>query len=123
MMNTIKQFNLIVEDLLTQTTNLLGTKYLSNFKMLIRFNSILPIEKFTEVLYPYKEHIMNKNVDFFVKEPVNLDGYSYINCNDIIDLKKIFLSIDNESKDNIWEILQALVLLCEERYKERSNKS
>lgn len=122
MMNTVKQFNLIVEDLLTQTTNLLGTKYLSNFKMLIRFNSILPIEKFTEFIYPYKEHIMNKHVDFFVKEPVNFEDYNNIKCNDIIDLKQIFLSIDDESKDNIWEILQALVLLCEERYNERSKK-
>jgi hypothetical protein len=119
-MNVIKQFNLIVEDLLKQTTYLLGNKYLFNFKTLIQFNAVQPIEKFTIFLYPYKDHIMNKDIDFFINSDIEFSGYNNININDIIDLKKIFKNIDDESKDNIWEILQALVLLCEEKYKSKS---
>lgn len=119
-MNVIKQFNLIVEDLLKQTTYLIGTKYLYNFKILIQFNSILPIEKFTSTLYPYKERIMNKDIDFFINKDIEFNGYNNINTNDIIDLKNIFINIDEDSKENIWEILQALILLCEERSNTRT---
>ena len=117
MNTTIKQFNSIVEDLLQQTTSLLGTKYLFNFKTLLHFNYFLPIDKFTSTMLPYKHYIMTKNASFFMNKDVSLSEYANININnnDIIDLKKIFMNIDNESKDNIWETLQALIILCEER--------
>jgi len=115
MTHIVKQFNSIVEDLLRQTTHLIGTKYLFNFKTIIQFNAILPMEKFTINMLPYKSYIMAKNTDFFMNAEVDLSGYSEINYNDIIDLKQIFTNIDEESKENIWEILQALVILCEER--------
>lgn len=115
MNNIVKQFNSIVEDLLEQTTSMLGTKYLFNFKTLLHYNYFLPIDKFTNTMLPYKQYIMAKNTSFFMNKDINNFEYSNINNNDIIDLKKIFINIDNESKDNIWESLQALILLCEER--------
>ena len=115
MTQIVKQFNSIVEDLLRQTTHLIGTKYLFNFKTIIQFNAILPMDKFTINMLPYKSYIMAKNTDFFMNAEVDLSGYNAINYNDIIDLKQIFTNIDEESKENIWEILQALVILCEDR--------
>ena len=116
-MNTVKEFNVIVEDLLKQTTQLIGTKYLFNFKTLTRMNATLPIEKFTTTILPYKKYIMTKNSDFFMEKPIDNYGniYNNISTNDIIDLKNIFLNIDSDSKENIWGILQALVILCEDR--------
>lgn len=124
MNNIVKQFNSIVQDLLEQTTSMLGSKYLFNFKTLIHFNSCLPIDKFTNIMLPYKNYIMTKNTCFFMNKDIKSFEYSNINNNDIIDLKKIFLNIDEESKDNIWESLQALILLCEERNNKKncSNK-
>ena len=119
-MNIIKQFNCIVEDLLDQTTYLIGSKYLYNFKILIQFNSVLPIDKFTSGMLPYKQYIMNKDEDFFMSSEIEFDGYNNIDYSDIIDLKKIFTNINEESKENIWEILQALIMLCEERSKTKS---
>ena len=117
MTNIIKQFNNIVEDLLNQTTYLIGSKYLYNFKILIQFNSVFPIDKFTSAMLPYKEYIMNKDEDFFMSSEIEFSGYNNIGYSDIIDLKKIFTNINEESKENIWEILQALIMLCEERSK------
>lgn len=114
---SIKEFNCIVEDLLKQTTGLIGTKYLFNFKTLIRLNSVLPIEKFTSTMLPYKHYINTKNSDFFMSQSINGYSYNNISTNDIIDLQKIFLNIDSESKENIWSILQALIVLCEDRLK------
>ena len=75
----------------------------------------MPIDKFTITMLPYKNYIMTKNTSFFMNKDIKKFEYSNINNDDIIDLKKIFINIDNESKDNIWESLQALILLCEER--------
>ena len=111
-MNTIiTQFNLIVEDLLQQTTIMLGTKYLFNFKTIVIFNCSAPIDKFTTIMLPYKEYIMKKNTSFFMNKDIKTHNYS----TDIIDLKKIFMTIDDDSKNNIWDSLQALILLCEDR--------
>ncbi len=120
MTNIIKQFNNIVEDLLNQTTYLIGSKYLYNFKILIQFNSVLPIDKFTSTMLPYKKYIMNKDEKFFMSSEIEFAGYNNIGYSDIIDLKQIFTNINEESKENIWEILQALIMLCEDRSKYKS---
>ena len=39
-MNLIKQFNSIVLDLLEQTIDLIGTKFLFNFKLMTKINAI-----------------------------------------------------------------------------------
>ena len=119
----IKNFNTIVEDLLKQTTCLIGTKYLFNFKKLIQFNSSLPIQQFTKSMIPYKIHIMNRDTDFFINSNIDLNNYNDINYNDIINLKQIFLNIDDESKNNIWDTLQALIILCEDRLQYVTNKN
>ena len=111
MNNIITQFNLIVEDLLQQTTTMLGFKYLFNFKTIVIFNCGAPIDKFTTIMLPYKEYIMKKNTSFFMNKDIKTPDYS----TDIIDLKKIFMTIDDDSKNNIWDSLQALILLCEDR--------
>ena len=80
---------------------------------------MLPIDKFTSML-PYKKYIMNKDEKFFMSSEIEFDGYNNIGYSDIIDLKKIFTNINEESKENIWEILQALIMLCEDRSKYKS---
>ena len=62
---------------------------------------------------------MNKDTDFFMNTDVSNNKY----YNDMIDLKGIFSTIDDESKDNIWEILQALLILAETYFNNRNNKN
>ena len=115
MSNIIIQFNTIVEDLLQQTTSLVGTKYLFNYKMMVRMNVIAPIEHFTVAMLPYKKYILDKNTDFFLNKRIDCSQSNKITTDDIFNLKKIFTEIDQESQDNIWNILTALIILCEER--------
>ena len=119
MSHIIKEFNTIAEDLLRQTTCFLGTTYLSKFKTVIIFNSSVPINKYISGFLPYKTYIMNKDTEFFMNTDVSNNKY----YNDMIDLKGIFSTIDDESKDNIWEILQALLILAETYYNNRNNKN
>ena len=121
MTNIIKDFNKITLDLLEQTIDLVGTKYLFNFKTIIQFNAIAPIEKFTETMLPHRNEIINRNVDFFINHSKNINGYNNINNNDIIDLGDIFLKIDKSEQENIWDILYALIILCEDRLKSKNS--
>jgi len=122
-MNVIKQFNSIVLDLLEQTIDLIGTKFLFNFKLMTKINAIAPIEKFTNTILPYKKQIKSRDLAFFINESENINHYDNINQNDMIDLKNIFLNIDSESQDNIWDTLIALISLAEERIKSKTNNT
>ncbi len=107
----ITDFNNISIDFLTQTAPITGYTYLYKFKMLTNINCIYAIDKFIENVLPYKNRIINKDESFFMNK--NIDS-EYIN--DIIGIKQIYHTLDNESKENIWNILMALVYLAEERY-------
>lgn len=113
MVSIIKQFNLIVEDLLVQTAPLVGTKYLSQYRTIVRINVSFPIDKFILSILPYKNQIIEKDIDYFI----NQDLDSYNEKNEILNLRDIFLKSDDNSKDNIWDILHALIILSEDRLK------
>ena len=119
MSDTIKKFNSIVKDLLEQTIDLIGTKYLFNFKLMVKMNALAPIEKFTSTMLPFKKQILSRDVMFFLNKKYELN--SNINQNEIIDLQKIFLNIDAESQENIWDTLYVLIILAEERLNSKKN--
>ena len=122
----IKKFNGIIESLLTQVSPLIGTKYLLYFKNIVKCNSILPIKKFSDHVLQSKDQILERNPDYFLDEGFynkkveevyghkgNTDWY----LNEILHLKTVYLAVDSDSKDNIWDILNALVILSEDYLK------
>mgnify|MGYP000420884603 FL=1 len=122
----IKKFNSIIESLLTQVSPLIGTKYLMYFQKITKMNSLMPIKKFSVYALKSKKQILDKNPDYFLDENYynktineiyskkeNTDWY----LSEILHLKTIYLAVDDESKDNIWDILHALVILSEDYIK------
>ena len=117
-MNTIiKQFNDISIDFLTQTSSLVGSSYLYKFKLMTKVNCVYAIDSFIQNVLPYKNKIVNREESFFMNK--SIDNY----MDDIIGIKQIYHTLDEESKNNIWEIVLALVYLAEERYIIINNKS
>jgi len=122
----IKKFNSIIESLLTQVSPLIGTKYLMYFQKIIKMNSLIPIKKFSVYALRSKKQILDKNPDYFLDEnyynkTVN-EIYSKKEKSDwylaeILHLKTIYLAVDDESKENVWDILHALVILSEDYIK------
>lgn len=116
----IKTFNSIIESFLSQTTDTVGTTYYSYFKKIIRVNALLPIENGITQLLPFKKHIFNKDESYLRNEQnyidkVNIPLAEVSNdtiISEIFKLKNIYDKLDNESKENVWAILQALVQLC-----------
>lgn len=105
----VLMFNDILINLLEQLEPLTGSNYSFKLKQLTRFNKIMPIEKFSEYCLQYKDYIFSKNPEYFLKKEYDED---YLN--DVINLKSIYHKLDIKSRDNIWDILQALTLLSEQ---------
>jgi hypothetical protein len=112
MNNIIKEFNDISIDFLTQTSSLVGSSYLYKFKLMTRFNSMFAIDLFIERVLPFKNKIVQRDETFFLNKNLDTDDY----MDDVIGIKQIYHTLDKQSKENIWDIVLALVYLAEERY-------
>ena len=113
----IKSFNNLVSSLLSQLSPFIGSSYYSNFNKLIKYNSILPINHFIENTYPYKNEIINKDEKYFNGYDLNL--IDQLNSDktlldEVLRLKNIYNKVDEESKNNLWTYLQAMLGIAEE---------
>jgi hypothetical protein len=126
----IKSFNSILESFLLQTSSMVGTTYHFQFQKLIKANSLIPIQHASEHMILYKDQILNKDESYFTNENNYMDKINTLNTqnienskilNEIMRLKFIYYELDNESKENVWSILQALLQLSIE-YNEIKNK-
>jgi|UniRef100_A0A6C0ECT6 hypothetical protein len=117
----IDEFNEIVIALLTQLCQFIGVAYLKQFKKIIKYNSIMPIEQFLVNALPYRDKILERDESYFN----NNNDYRNIlkddtnTLNEILKLKDIFNNLDNESKNNIWDFFQAMLILSEEFLKNK----
>lgn len=116
----VKKFNNITAELLYDMTDVVGTSYYYKFKLLIRVNSVYPINKFKLNVIKFKDIILSKNANFFYNENIikkQLDGFSGEDyeyyMNEYHYLRNIYNGIDEDSKDNLWDILKVLIFLCE----------
>jgi hypothetical protein len=119
MSTIIKQFNEISIDFLTQTSSFVGKSYLLKFKLVTTVNSVYGIDLFINTVLPYKYKIVEKDETFFLNNEFK-EGENYMN--DIIGFKKIYHTLDDKSKENLWEIILSLVCLAEERHINKSLK-
>jgi hypothetical protein len=119
----IKLFNSILESFLAQTSSLIGTTYHHHFKKLIQVNSTLPINHAIKHLLMYKDQILNKDESYFTNESnykSNLEESTDDILSEIMRLKDIYYKLNDDSKENVWSILQALLQLTIE-YREIKN--
>ena len=117
----IKSFNSIIESFLLQTSEIVGTTYYTYFKKVIKVNSLIVIENAIMYMLPYKEKIFLKDETYFSNEnnyiekvnisPITTKFSSDKVLSEIFRLKDIYYKLNEESKENVWAILQALVQL------------
>lgn len=113
----IKSFNEILETFLQQLSPIVGTTYHYYFKQLIKVNSTMPIKTFLAEVSPYKEKIFNKDESYFLNiednskdDRVNDDEV----LSEILRLKDIYSKLDNQSRSEVWNYFQALIVISEE---------
>lgn len=117
----IKTFNMIVESFLLQTSELVGTTYYTYFKKVCKANSLVAIENGICFMLPHREKIFNKDETYFSDDtqivndintsPLTKKFSSDQILNEIFRLKDIYYKLDKVSKENVWNILQAMTQL------------
>ena len=122
-MNNIKKqiilnFNEIILDLLKQTLDILGNSYLFYYQKMIKIDSLKPINTFINYGLPYKELVVSRDPTYFYDEKnisnnIEDDDEKDYYFTEIIKLKSIYINVDDTSKKNLWNILDALILLSE----------
>ncbi len=119
----IKEFNYILETLLSQLSPLIGTTYHHYFKKLVRINSILPIQQFSNNVLPFKSKIMNEDESYFSNSDSDIYKNEVINqykikqetkLQEILRLTDIYYKLDLNSKKEVWSYFKALIILCED---------
>ena len=119
----IKNFNSILGDFLQQVSLIIGTTYHRYYNQLIIFNSLLPIQYFIKYVHqsekPLIKYIESRDETYFEntdnhKEQVIETTYGDSALMEIIRLQGIYSQLSKESKDNVWDILQALLQLSNE---------
>jgi hypothetical protein len=120
----ITQFNEILDSFLIQISSLVGTSYHYHFQQIIKINSILPLEQFLAYALPMRDKILNRDESYFTNNNNHLEqiGDSEQTLNEIIRLQGIYSQLDPTSKSNLWDILQALLILGEEYLQININK-
>ena len=116
----IKNFNLILGDFLQQVSIVVGTSYHHYFTQLIKVNCVEPINIFSYYVHnsdkPLVEYIETRNEEYFKNTDNHKDSINNSNTAlfEIIKLQGIYSKLDKKSKDNLWDILQALLQLSKE---------
>jgi len=142
--NIIKNFNSIFESLLIQLSPVIGTTLSKNFQHIIKYNAIIPMEQFLIYALPIRDKIINRDETYFINEnnedilddkikkssefknsldlsekvfnnndEASLNKYKNA-INEILRLQNIYEDLDIQSKNNIWDIFNALLILGEE---------
>ena len=115
----IKNFNLILGDFLQQISPIIGTTYHHYFTKLIKINAVEPIKLFSYYVHnsekPLATYIETRNESYFENTDNHMDNITTENAlMEIIKLQGIYSKLNKESKDNLWDILQALLQLSKE---------
>jgi len=82
--------------------------YFLKFEAVKMFDSKKPVEMFMENIYPYGEQILTHNEDFFKKDEF-VNGAE--NISGKIGLIDHWDSLDEKTKNTIWEYMKGLYIL------------
>ena len=117
----IKAFNSIIESFLTQISDSIGTTYLAYYKKAIKVNSLIAIENGILFMLPHKQKIFNNDESYFSDDALLIEQLNTTQItqsfsvdqimSEIFRLKDIYYKLDEVSKQNVWNILQALTQL------------
>ncbi len=120
----VKEFNDILGSFLIQLSPLVGTTYCRSFETIVKFNNKLPMEQFLTYALPIRDKILNRDETYFtedtnIKEKV---GNNTTTINEILRLQDIYHKLDEVSRDNVWDIFQAMLILGEDYIKLKQEK-
>ncbi len=111
---TIKKFNSILESFLQQLSPMVGTSYHYYYVKLIKVNALLPIQYFIYYALPMQDKIMSRDESYFVNTENHKELIQENQLAEILRLQGIWSKLNDESKENVWEYFQLLVITSQD---------
>jgi hypothetical protein len=122
--NVIVQFNEILSSFLIQIVPIVGSTYYNNIQKIVKYNAALPIENFLYYAIEYRDKILARDESYLTDDKVIVSEVERVEkLDEIFKLKNIYIYLDQTSKDNVWDILQALLILGEDYIKIKYGQS
>jgi hypothetical protein len=116
--NVMSQFNEILSSFLIQIVPIVGSTYHNNIQKIIKYNCALPIENFLYYAIEFRDKILTRDEAYFNDDTVIVSAIEREDkLDEVYRLKNIYSVLDQTSKDNVWDILQALLILGEDYIK------
>jgi hypothetical protein len=112
----IIEFNEMLDCLLTQLEPYIGSTYHYQFQQIIKINSTLPIEQFLAYALLKRDKILARDETYFISIDNHLDTLptNETTLDQILHLRSVYIQLNEDSKSNLWDILQALLCLSED---------
>lgn len=118
-MSNITKFNNTINNLFDDLIKLYPNNNIfkvnkEKFNMLIKYNVKKIMNEFYNHLYKFKNEILTKDEKFFLEQISNLNDDS--NLKNIIDLKHLWLDLDEKNKNTLWLYFQVLITLIDKEF-------
>jgi hypothetical protein len=117
-MSNITKFNTTINNLFDDLAKLYPDNKMfivnkEKFNMLIKYNAKKFMNEFYTHLYKYKNEIINEDENFFLEKISNLENN---NLKQIIDLKDLWINLNNDNKKTLWLYFQVLITLIDKEF-------
>ena len=111
----VKKFNKIIKSLLAQLEPYTKKSYDFKFSMMVKFDSSSAIEKFLVHALPLRDKIMTRDESFFYSRESYIDKVDDDDdIAEIMNLQNVYTNLNEESRNSLWEMFQAMLFLGEE---------
>jgi len=79
-----------------------------------RMNPKVLYSTFSQYVYPFSDQILSRNEDFFLKMDFNnIAGAEANNMMTVMNLKKYWSTMTEQTKECMWQYFGVLIKLCE----------
>jgi len=112
----IKKFNKIIDNFLSELHTILPDEkdiviFQSQLSIATMMNEKKILNSFIEFVHPYKNHILEKNEDFFLNDNVDVDK-DYLS--ESIHIKELWQNkLSDDNKEIVWKYFQVILLFSE----------
>jgi len=120
-----KEFNNVLSHLMEQVKNYVSPSNIMMLKSYMMVSIMGPVEQFMSYAEPHKDKIINRDESYFnnelnYKNNENLSKNESV-MNEFLRLKDVYATLDEKSKKNLWDMMNALLIVGEE-YEELKQK-
>ena len=122
-MNTVEEkintFNEVLSSFLTELKPFIGDAFYMKFKVVSALSKKQPIKSFIEYVIPLQQKIIDRDETYFTDYKTSKDDNA---ISEFLHLNGMYDTLDQNSKDNVWQYLSLLLAITIEYIQIKNKK-